>query len=326
MKPNNLFKFVIAVAISESAAVIGYLFTAPAILSGWYSGLEKPAFTPPDWMFGPAWTVLYLLIGISLFLVWKSDWKVVNPVFVGEKKAWNSWSERLWTGDLQKFNVIAIFASQYVLNVLWVYIFFGLRLPGLAFFEILALLFAIFYLIVNFYRISKPAAYLLIPYFVWIFFAAYLNFSTWSLNPAQDVQKACTMEAKLCSDGTTVGRSGPRCEFAACPKENLIRVESPGANETVSSPLTVRGNARGNWFFEASFPVKILDVNGNLVATSIAQAQSDWMTTEFVPFNAVIEFEKPTAGSGFLVLEKDNPSGLPEHSDELRVPILFSGQ
>ena len=121
-------------------------------------------------------------MGISLYLSWKNNWEVKNPVFQGKRKAWNSWSERLWTGDLQKQNVIAIFGVQLILNVLWSFVFFGLKFPGLAFFELLALWFAVLYLIVNFYRISKTAAYLLLPYMLWISFAVYLNFSIWQLN------------------------------------------------------------------------------------------------------------------------------------------------
>ena len=105
-------------------------------------------------------------------------------------------------------------------------------------------------------------------------------------------------------------------------KDNLIRISEPRPNATVKSPLTVRGMARGNWFFKASFPIKLLDTTGTEVAHTIAQAKSDWMTVEFVPFEAVLTFTV-SAGSGILVLEKDNPSGLPEHDDELRVPVRF---
>ena len=134
----------------------------------------------------------------------------------------------------------------------------------------------------------------------------------------------CTTDVKLCSDGSYVGRVPPDCEFAPCPKENLIQVETPQANETISSPLIVKGKARGFWFFEADFPVKLLDANGNLLAQSIAQTQEEWMTEDFVTFQAEIQFSPPSTSQGILVLEKDNPSGLPEHADELRIPILFS--
>jgi len=117
-----------------------------------------------------------------LFLVWKNKWETTNRILESKQKWWNKWSERLWTGDLQKANVIAIFAVQYVLNILWSFVFFGLHLPGLAFFVILALWLAIFWTIIAFYRISKPAAYLLLPYIIWVGFAGYLNYLIWISN------------------------------------------------------------------------------------------------------------------------------------------------
>lgn len=137
-------------------------------------------------------------------------------------------------------------------------------------------------------------------------------------------QTACAPEKKFCSDGSSVGRNGPNCEFAACPKENLIRVESPKANETISSPLTAKGEARGFWFFEASFPIRLYDANGKEIAIQIAQAKSEWMTEDFVPFEAILQFSPPETETGTLVLEKDNPSGLPENADELRIPVRFN--
>lgn len=103
----------------------------------------------------------------------------------------------------------------------------------------------------------------------------------------------------------------------------LIKVTSPRANQTVQSPLTIKGEAKGFWFFEASFPVKILDEGGNVLGQGIAQAKSDWMTEDFVPFEAIIDFEAPATEKGFLVLRKDNPSGLPEHDEEFRIPIVL---
>lgn len=106
-------------------------------------------------------------------------------------------------------------------------------------------------------------------------------------------------------------------------KDNLIRVSNPRPNAIVTSPLTIRGMARGNWFFEANFPVKLYDGNGVELAWDIAQAQSDWMTTEFVPFEATLSFTMPTTTTGTLLLDKDNPSGLPENEDALRIPVQF---
>ena len=106
-------------------------------------------------------------------------------------------------------------------------------------------------------------------------------------------------------------------------KQDLIRIDSPRPNQIITSPLTITGQARGYWFFEASFPVKLLDQEGNIIATAIASAQEEWMTEDFVPFSAELEFITPSSDRGDLILEKDNPSGLLEHADELRVPVKF---
>ncbi|HCC83219.1 TPA: hypothetical protein DEP96_00015 [Candidatus Uhrbacteria bacterium] len=107
------------------------------------------------------------------------------------------------------------------------------------------------------------------------------------------------------------------------PTNDQIHVTSPATYSTVLSPLTITGEARGSWFFEASFPIRLIDANNNVLATGIATAQSDWMTTNFVPFQASLTFPTPITANGTLILQKDNPSGLPEHDDELRVPINF---
>lgn len=182
MKLNNFFKLVIAVAVSEMAGVIGAFFTTSVVQSNWYVWITKPALNPPSWLFGPVWTSLYFLIGISLYLVWKNNWEIKNPFFHENKKAWNRWSERLWTGDLYKINAISVFGVQYILNILWSYIFFGLRSPFFSLIEILAFWISIVYVIINFYRISKLAAYLLLPYLIWVSFATYLNYAIWVLN------------------------------------------------------------------------------------------------------------------------------------------------
>jgi spore germination protein GerM len=107
-------------------------------------------------------------------------------------------------------------------------------------------------------------------------------------------------------------------------KENLIQVANIVPNQSIQSPLTITGQARGYWFFEASFPVKILDANGNVLGSTPAQAKGEWMTENFVPFEAKVTFTSPTTNTGTLVLQKDNPSGLPENADELRIPITFA--
>ena len=106
-------------------------------------------------------------------------------------------------------------------------------------------------------------------------------------------------------------------------KQNLIRVSKPQPNEAIKNPLEITGEARGYWFFEASFPIKLVDENGKELGRTIAQAKSDWMTENFVPFEAKLEFQTSETNRGVLILEKDNPSGLPEHADELRIPVRF---
>ncbi|MDO8603918.1 MAG: Gmad2 immunoglobulin-like domain-containing protein [bacterium] len=109
-------------------------------------------------------------------------------------------------------------------------------------------------------------------------------------------------------------------------KANLIRISSPRPNEAITSPLVVRGEARGNWFFEASFPVVLTNWDGLIVAQGIAQAKGEWMTTDFVPFEATLTFvvdKNVYSTRGALILKKDNPSGLPEHDDALEIPIVF---
>lgn len=109
-------------------------------------------------------------------------------------------------------------------------------------------------------------------------------------------------------------------------KTDLIRLNMPRPNQTIASPLIITGEARGTWFFEASFPVVLVDWDGRIIAQGIAQAKSDWMTTDFVPFEATLAFtvdEKVYSRRGALILRKDNPSGLPEHDDALEIPVMF---
>ncbi|MFA6494875.1 MAG: TspO/MBR family protein [Candidatus Paceibacterota bacterium] len=216
MHINKVSKLIIAIIISELAGIIGAVFTTPSIAT-WYATLAKPALNPPAWVFGPVWTALYALIGVSLFLVWNNDWRVVNVLSVGSHKAWNKLSQRLWTGDLQKVNIVALFWVQWTLNVAWSILFFGLHSPGAALFEIAVLWISIVYVMINFWRVSKAAAWLLVPYILWVTFAGYLNFSIWYLSPHVSGSVACTQEAKLCPDGSAVERTGPDCAFALCP-------------------------------------------------------------------------------------------------------------
>jgi hypothetical protein len=102
-----------------------------------------------------------------------------------------------------------------------------------------------------------------------------------------------------------------------------VTLNVPESGQEITSPLSIEGSARGSWYFEASFPVELQDANGNLIASTAAQAQGDWMTEEFVPFRATLDFSAPGTETGFLVLKKDNPSGLPANDAEVKVPVKF---
>jgi len=111
-------------------------------------------------------------------------------------------------------------------------------------------------------------------------------------------------------------------------KKDLIRINSPRPNQVIQSPLVITGEARGFWFFEASFSVVLTDWNGLIIAEGIATAKSDWMTTGFVPFEATLTFtvdKNMYSNNGLLILKKDNPSGLPQNNDALEIPIVFAG-
>ncbi len=156
MKLPKTARLLASILICELAGLIGSAFTAGAI-GTWYAALAKPSFNPPDWVFGPAWATLYFLIGISLYLVWNRGMK--------KNKA-----------------AATMFGVQLALNVLWTALFFGLHQPRLAFIEIIALWIAVAATIILFYRISKAAAALMIPYLLWVSFAAALNFAITTLN------------------------------------------------------------------------------------------------------------------------------------------------
>lgn len=125
----------------------------------WYASLVKPALTPPSWIFSPVWTVLYVLMAVSAFLIWKKGWRR-KEVRVA----------------------LMAFGFQLALNLVWSPLFFGLQSPRLALLDIVLLLAAISWTMVAFWRLSRTAAYLLLPYLVWVAFATYLNFSIWRLN------------------------------------------------------------------------------------------------------------------------------------------------
>lgn len=150
------------------------------------------------------------------------------------------------------------------------------------------------------------------------------------------VEVMCTADAMQCPDGSYVGRTGPNCAFE-CPvvatsstTEKRIVLNSPLPNTVVTSPLSLTGEA-GGWYFEGSFPVELLDSEGNILAQGPATATADWMTIDFVPFTATLTFTNPYAAGdpesekvGKIILRKDNPSGLPENDDSIEIPVRFA--
>jgi len=106
-------------------------------------------------------------------------------------------------------------------------------------------------------------------------------------------------------------------------KKDLIKIDNPRPNQEIESPITITGEARGNWYFEGIFPIKLYDGADNLLGSVNAEAQGEWTTEEFVPFKATLKFSLSTTEKGILMLEKSNPSGLPENADQLKIPVKF---
>ncbi len=154
----RIVKLVISIAVCAGAAVMGSLFTTPKIAT-WYAGLNKPSFNPPNWLFGPVWTVLFLMMGIAAYSVWLHGFEN-SPV----KKA------------------LAAFLVQLVLNVLWSFVFFGQEWPLGGLVVIILLWGAILTTIILFSKQSAIAAWLLVPYIVWVTFATVLNAAIFALN------------------------------------------------------------------------------------------------------------------------------------------------
>mgnify|MGYP006277177873 CR=1 FL=1 len=151
---RSLVPLLVFAALVAAAAATGALFTP----GPWYASLERPPLAPPNWIFGPVWTALYLAIAVAAYLVWRRrEDRPVGPA-------------------------LGLWGTQLVLNALWSWLFFGLQRPGLALAEILVLLAAILATVVAFGRISRPAAGLLVPYGLWVAFATYLNAGFWWLN------------------------------------------------------------------------------------------------------------------------------------------------
>ncbi len=155
---NKISKLVISILICEAVGLIATPFTISAIPS-WYAYLNKPFFSPPNWVFGPVWTILYLMMGLSLYLIWGKDIR-------------NS-----------KIKIaLYYFTAQLILNFTWSILFFGLRSPVLGLVDIALLWILILLTIIKFYKISRFASYLLIPYLLWVSFASILNLAVVILN------------------------------------------------------------------------------------------------------------------------------------------------
>ena len=148
---KNLPKLLVSIVVCELVGVLGTPFTISAIPT-WYATLIKPSFAPPNWLFGPAWTLLYFLMGVAFYLIWIQDWKKKKVRTAG-----------------------VFFLAQLGLNFIWSPIFFGLRAPELGLITIIAMWVLILMTMKRFYPLSKPAFYLLVPYILWVSFATILN-------------------------------------------------------------------------------------------------------------------------------------------------------
>ncbi len=154
---NRWIGLVLFVLVCLGVGGLGAVATTPEI-DGWYRTVVKPDWNPPNWVFGPVWTTLFVLMGISAWLVWKP------------------------AGFKEASTPLSLFAVQLILNVAWSWIFFGMHQIGWAVAEIVILWLAILATTVAFFRQSKPAGWLLVPYLGWVTFASVLNFTIWRLN------------------------------------------------------------------------------------------------------------------------------------------------
>lgn len=155
---SSFVKLVIAIALPVLIGGVSGFFTVSRVES-WYQTIQKPSWNPPNWVFGPVWTTLYVMMGIALWLVWKEDTSRELKLIAG-----------------------ILFAAQLTLNFFWSFIFFRLELPGWAFAEILVMWVVILATIFAFAQVNKTAAWLLVPYISWVSFAAMLNFTIWRMN------------------------------------------------------------------------------------------------------------------------------------------------
>jgi benzodiazapine receptor len=158
MGARDIIKLVVSIVACQCAGLIGSVFTTPAIPT-WYAALEKPFFTPPNWLFAPAWITLYVLMAVAAFLVWRKG-----------------------LGEEGVRCALIVFLVQLVLNALWSVVFFGLHSPLWGMVVILALWIAILVTIIKFFRLSVAAGSLMLPYILWVSFASALNIAVWVLN------------------------------------------------------------------------------------------------------------------------------------------------
>jgi benzodiazapine receptor len=159
MAARDIVKLVVSLVACQCAGAIGSIATTPAIPT-WYATLQKPSFSPPNWLFAPAWITLYLLMGVAAFLIWRKGFKQK-----GVRAA------------------LVIFLVQLVLNALWSVVFFGLQSPLWGVVVIIALWIAILITIIKFFKLSTAAGSLMLPYILWVSFAAVLNIALFMLNP-----------------------------------------------------------------------------------------------------------------------------------------------
>jgi tryptophan-rich sensory protein len=154
----NIVLPLISIALAQVAGLVGSIFTSPAIPT-WYAGLAKPAFTPPGWLFGPVWFILYTFMGIAAYRIWRE--RDLEPAAV----------PALW-----------LYLIHLLLNTLWSVLFFGLKDVGLALVEIMVLFVMVASLVFFFWRIDRIAGWLMLPYLLWVSFAAGLNYFIFQLN------------------------------------------------------------------------------------------------------------------------------------------------
>lgn len=155
---HKISKLIASILICQGAGLLGSIFTTPNI-AGWYQTLQKPALTPPNWIFGPVWISLYTMMGIAVFLIWQHGLK-----------------------NKQTKTALRAFVLQLALNTTWSIVFFGFQSPALGLITILFLWSSILITILFFRKISLTATWLMIPYLLWVSFATYLNYSIWILN------------------------------------------------------------------------------------------------------------------------------------------------